>query len=86
MGVEALQLRTLRVAGYEKKTIVGACHCTSDGQEHKLEGVLTLGHHSMQTARQPSQQVISLGSFTRAGEFGAPAHSSQSLRNELQKS
>ena len=24
------------VAGYAKDAIVGACHCTSDGQEHKI--------------------------------------------------
>ena len=30
----------LCVAGYAKDTIVGACHRTSDGQEHKLFGML----------------------------------------------
>ena len=31
-----LQVWTLCVAGYAKDAIVGACHCTSDGQEHKI--------------------------------------------------
>ena len=31
-----LRLWTLCVAGYAKDAIVGACHCTSDGQEHKI--------------------------------------------------
>ena len=30
-----LQVWTLCVAGYAKDAIVGAYHCTSDGQEHK---------------------------------------------------
>ena len=50
MGVEALQLGTLRVAGYEKNTIVGACHCTSDGQEHKLEGDIRFNSYMSQYA------------------------------------
>ena len=32
----ALLVETLWVAGYAKDAIVGACHCTSDGQEHKI--------------------------------------------------
>ena len=32
-GLEMLQVWTL---GYAKDAIVGACHCTSDGQEHKI--------------------------------------------------
>ena len=31
-----LQVWTLCVAGYAKDAIVGACHRTSDGQEHKI--------------------------------------------------
>ena len=31
-----LQVWTLYVAGYAKDAIVGACHRTSDGQEHKI--------------------------------------------------
>ena len=33
-----LQVRTLCFASYAKDTIVGACHRTSDGQEHKIIG------------------------------------------------
>ena len=33
---ELLQVWTLCVAGYAKDAIVGACHRTSDGQEHKI--------------------------------------------------
>ena len=29
-------IRTLRVAGYAKDAIVGACHRTNNGQEHKI--------------------------------------------------
>ena len=38
--LELLLVWTLSVAGYAKDTIVGACHRTSDGQEHKLFGML----------------------------------------------
>ena len=31
-----MQVWTLCVAGYAKDAIVGAYHCTSDGQEHKI--------------------------------------------------
>ena len=31
-----LDTRVLCVAGYAKDAIVGACHCTSDGQAHKI--------------------------------------------------
>ena len=31
-----LQVWTLCAAGYAKDAIVGACHRTSDGQEHKI--------------------------------------------------
>ena len=34
--VKLLQVWTLCVAGYAKDAIVGACHCTSDGQKHKI--------------------------------------------------
>ena len=34
--VKLLLVGTLCVAAYAKDSIVGACHCTNDGQEHKL--------------------------------------------------
>ena len=34
--VKAAAGRTLRVAGYAKDAIVGACHRTNDGQEYKI--------------------------------------------------
>ena len=34
--VKLLQVWTLCVAGYAKDATVGTCHCTSDGQEHKI--------------------------------------------------
>ena len=52
---------------------MGACHCTSDGQQHKnylacwtrTRTDFSLMCHSVQGARQPlSSRAISLGSFT----------------------
>ena len=34
--VKLLLVWTLCIAGYAKDAIVAACHCTSDGQEHKI--------------------------------------------------
>ena len=34
--VKLLLVGTLSVAGYAKDAIVDACHCTSDGQQHKI--------------------------------------------------
>ena len=34
--IKLLQVWTLCIAGYAKDAIVGACHRTSDGQEHKI--------------------------------------------------
>ena len=58
---------------------MGACHRTSDRQEHKTiwragpertRHDFSLTCHSVQRARQPlSQRTISLGSFTGAGDF-----------------
>ena len=57
-----LQVWTLCVAGYAKDAIVGACHCTRDGQEHvqdylaywtRIRHDFSLTCLSMQRARQP---------------------------------
>ena len=76
---------------------MGACHRTSNGQEHKFIWLAgqerdTIFHfnntcHSMQRARQPlSRRVISLDSFTVAGEFMLQLIGLESLGSELQKS
>ena len=52
-----LQVWTLCVAGYAKDAIVGAYHCTSNGQEHKIIWGAGLERdtifHLRVTARQP---------------------------------
>ena len=92
----ALLVGTLWVAGYAKDAIVGACHRTIDGQEHKISWragpeqdkifplrVTACREH----ARQPlSRQAISLGSFTVAGDFVLMLIHLKSLGSELQES
>ena len=68
-----LDTRVLCFAGYAKDTIVGACHCTSDGQEHKI--IWRAGpererifHLRVTACREQGSHCryerISLGSFT----------------------
>ena len=60
-----LQVWTICVAGYANDAIVGACHRTSDGQEHKIiwraglerNTIFPLTCHSMQRARQPLSRL-----------------------------
>ena len=92
----ALLVGTLWVAGYAKDAIVGACHRTIDGQEHKFSWRAGPEQdkifHLRVTAcrehvRQPlSRQVISLGSFTVAGDFVLMLIHLESLGSELQES
>ena len=91
-----LLVGTLWVAGYAKDAIVGACHRTIDGQEHKISWragpvqdkifqlcVTACREH----ARQPlSRRAISLGSFTVAGDFVLMLICLESLGSELQES
>ena len=92
----ALLVGTLWVAGYAKDAIVGACHRTIDGQEHKISWRAGPEQdkifHLRVTAcrehvRQPlSRQAISLGSFTVAGDFVLMLIHLENLGSELQES
>ena len=92
----ALLVGTLCVSDYAKDAIVGACHRTIDGQEHKISWragpeqdkifhlrVTACREH----ARQPlSRRAISLGSFTMAEDFVLTLIRLESLGSELQES
>ena len=92
----ALLVGTLWVAGYAKDAIVGTCHRTIDGQEHKISWRAGPEQYKIfplrvtacrEHARQPlSRQAISLGSFTVAGDFVLMLIHLESLGSELQES
>ena len=72
---------------------MGACHRTSNGQEHKIirraepERDTIFHLRVVQGARQPpSGRAISLGSFTGAGDFVLQLIRLESLGSELQES
>ena len=89
-----LQVWTLCVAGYAKDAIVGACHHTSDGQEHKIiwrAGLErdTIFHLRVTACREQGSHchvTISLGSFTVAGDFVLQLIRLESLGSELEES
>ena len=93
-SLKLLLLGPQRVERDERHAIVGACHRTSNEQEHKIihraepeRYDFSLTCHSVQGARQPSSgRAISLGSFTGAGDFVLQLIRLESLGSELQES